>query len=81
MRPTSVGKPLPGTEAWLSNEEDSGWEPMRCELIVRGGHVRCGYWNDAEISVHRLWPGELPGELVCHTGDMFRMDDEEISTL
>lgn len=76
VRPTSVGKPLPGTEAWLSGEEGQRLEANEIgELIVRGGHVRCGYWNDAEVSAYRLWPGELPGELVCHTGDMFRMDD------
>jgi long-chain acyl-CoA synthetase len=75
--PTSVGKAMPGTEIWLIDEDGRQLDSSQIgELVVRGGHVRCGYWNDPQTSAHRLRPGPLPGELVCHTGDMFRMDEE-----
>jgi acyl-coenzyme A synthetase/AMP-(fatty) acid ligase len=76
-RPTSVGKAMPGTEVWMIDEDGQRLGPNDSgELVVRGGHVRCGYWNDPQTSAQRLRPGPLPGELVCHTGDMFRMDEE-----
>ena len=76
-RPSSVGKAFPGTEVWLVDEDGErlGSEQIG-ELVVRGGHVRCGYWNDPETSALRFRPGLLPGELVCYSGDMFQMDDE-----
>lgn len=75
--PGSVGKQFPGTEVWIQNENgvrlgagESG------ELIVRGGHVRSGYWNDPLASEKRFRPGPLAGELICHTGDIFQMDED-----
>jgi amino acid adenylation domain-containing protein len=76
-RPTSVGKPLPGTEVWLVDEKGQRIGPNQIgELVVRGGHVRCGYWNDPQTSARRFRPVPLPGEFVCHTSDLFRMDEE-----
>jgi long-chain acyl-CoA synthetase len=76
-RPASVGKPFPGTQAWIVGEDGRRLGPDRIgELVVRGGHVRSGYWNNPTASAERFRPGSLPGELVCHTGDMFRMDEE-----
>ncbi len=46
------------------------------ELVVRGGHVRSGYWNNPESTALRFRPGPTPGETVCFTGDMFRTDEE-----
>jgi long-chain acyl-CoA synthetase len=75
--PTSVGKAMPGTEVWLIDEDGQRLGPNQIgELVVRGGNVRCGYWNDPETSAQRLRPGPLPGELMCYSGDMFRMDEE-----
>ncbi len=77
QRPTSVGKSTPGTQAWIVGEDDKRLGPNEIgELVVRGGHVRSGYWNDPAASAQRFRPGPLPGELVCYTGDMFRMDAE-----
>jgi long-chain acyl-CoA synthetase len=72
----SVGHAFPGTEVWLVNEEGERLGPNQIgELVVRGGHVRNGYWNDPETSKIRFRPGLLPGEFVCYSGDMFRMDN------
>jgi long-chain acyl-CoA synthetase len=77
LHPTSVGKPFPGTQAWIVGEDGQqlGSDQVG-ELVVRGGHVRSGYWNNPAASVQRFQPGPLPGELVCFTGDMFRMDED-----
>jgi acyl-CoA synthetase (AMP-forming)/AMP-acid ligase II len=72
-----VGIPIPGTEAWLEDPDGKRLGPGEVgELVVRGRHVMRGYWGDAEATAQRFRPGALPGERVCHTGDLFRMDDE-----
>jgi len=77
QRPTSVGKPTPGAQAWIVGEDGQRLGPDEIgELVVRGSHVRSGYWNDPAASAQRFRPGPLPGELVCFTGDMFRTDEE-----
>ena len=74
-RSASVGKAFPGTEVWLQNDRGERLGPNQTgELVVRGGHVRSGYWHDPETSAQRFYPGALPGEQVCHTGDLFKMD-------
>jgi long-chain acyl-CoA synthetase len=76
-RPDSVGKPFPGTQAWIESEDGRRLGPDGVgELVVRGNHVRSGYWNDPSLSERRFRPGALPGELVCYTGDQFRMDED-----
>jgi amino acid adenylation domain-containing protein len=77
IRPDSVGIAIPGTEAWLEDGEGRRLAPGEVgELVVRGRHVMRGYWGDAEATAARFRPGPIPGERVCHTGDLFRMDDE-----
>lgn len=77
QRPSSVGKPFPGTQAWIVGEDGQKLGPDEIgELVMRGGHVRSGYWNDPETSARRFRPGPLPGELLCYTGDQFRTDQE-----
>lgn len=77
QRPTSVGRPFPGTQAWLVGEDGQQLGPDQIgELVVRGGHVRTGYWNDPATSAGRFRPGSLLDELVYYTGDIFRMDEE-----
>jgi long-chain acyl-CoA synthetase len=74
----SVGKPFPGTQAWIIDDDGHRIsEPDQIgELVVRGSHVRSGYWRDPLLSSRRFQSGPLPGELVCHTGDIFRMDED-----
>jgi acyl-coenzyme A synthetase/AMP-(fatty) acid ligase len=76
-RADSVGIPIPGTEAWLEDAQGNRVGPGEVgELVVRGRHVMRGYWGDAEATGQRFPPGPLPGERVCRTGDLFRMDGE-----
>jgi acyl-CoA synthetase (AMP-forming)/AMP-acid ligase II len=74
-RPESVGIAIPGTEAYLVDDEgrrlafgSSG------ELVIRGPHVMKGYWENPEATAQALKPGPLPNEMVLYTGDLFRTD-------
>jgi long-chain acyl-CoA synthetase len=77
VRPTSVGKPIPGTEAWIEDAEGNSVGPGEVgELIVRGAHVMQGYWGDPQATAERLRPGRWPWERVLVTGDLFWRDEE-----
>jgi acyl-CoA synthetase (AMP-forming)/AMP-acid ligase II len=76
-RPDSVGVAIPGTEVWLEDEGGRRLGPGEVgELVVRGRHVMRGYWGDEAATARRFRPGPLPGERVCHTGDLFRRDED-----
>jgi amino acid adenylation domain-containing protein len=76
-RPTSVGIPIPGTEAWVEDEQGNVAGPGQVgELMIRGSHVMQGYWNDPEATAERLRPGRWPWERVLASGDLFRCDEE-----
>jgi acyl-coenzyme A synthetase/AMP-(fatty) acid ligase len=77
VRPGSVGIPIPGTEAWVEDDEGHrlGADEVG-ELVVRGRHVMRGYWNDPVTSAVRFRPGKISGERLCYTGDLFRMDSD-----
>ena len=76
-RPTSVGIPIPGTEAWIEDDDGNVLGPDEIgQLIVRGAHVMKGYWNDPELTAERLRPGRWPWERVLATGDLFRSDGD-----
>lgn len=76
-RPDSVGLPIPGTEAWIEDEEGCRLPAGQTgELIVRGRHVMSGYWNAPEASATRFQPGRHDGERVFRSGDLFRQDEE-----
>jgi amino acid adenylation domain-containing protein len=74
-RPGSVGIAIPGTEVWLEDETGRRLGPDEVgELVIRGGHVMRGYWENPGATAKRYRPGPLPGERVCYSGDLFRMD-------
>jgi acyl-CoA synthetase (AMP-forming)/AMP-acid ligase II len=76
-RPTSVGKGMPNEEVYLVDEEGRELPPGSTgELVVRGSNVMRGYWNKPEETARCLRPGRYPGEVVLHTGDLFRTDEE-----
>jgi acyl-coenzyme A synthetase/AMP-(fatty) acid ligase len=76
-RPGSVGIAIPGTEVWLEDEDGNRLGPGEVgELVVRGRHVMRGYWEAPEATAARYRPGPIPGERLCYTGDLFRMDEE-----
>jgi acyl-CoA synthetase (AMP-forming)/AMP-acid ligase II len=76
-RPGSVGIAIPGTQVWLEDELGNRLGPNQVgELVIRGGHVMRGYWEAPQATAKRYRPGPLPGERVCYSGDLFRMDEE-----
>ncbi len=76
-RPGSVGIAIPGTEVWVEDENGVRLGPNQIgELVIRGGHVMRGYWEKPEKTAERYKPGPIPGERLCYSGDLFRMDDE-----
>ena len=77
IRPTSVGRGMPNEEVWLVDEEGRRLpDGSMGELVIRGSHVMRGYWEKPEETAERLRPGPIPGEMVLHSGDLFRTDDE-----
>ena len=77
VRPDSVGIAIPGTEVWVQDEDGNRLGPGQVgELVVRGRHVMRGYWGDPKKTAARYRPGPLPGERLCYTGDLFRMDQD-----
>ncbi len=76
-RPGSVGIAIPGTEVWIEDESGKRLGSGETgELVVRGRHVMRGYWGNTGATAERYRPGLIPGERLCYTGDLFRMDDE-----
>jgi long-chain acyl-CoA synthetase len=74
-RPDSVGIAIPGTEVWVEGPDGARLGPDEIgELVVRGRHVMRGYWRDPAETARRFRPGIIPGERLCYTGDLFRMD-------
>ena len=75
--PGSVGIAIPGTEVWLEDESGNRLGPNQIgELVIRGPHVMRGYWENPEATAKRYRPGPGPGERVCYSDDLFRMDDK-----
>lgn len=76
-RPTSSGKPIPGTEVWIRTPSGVAAGPGEVgELVVRGPHVMRGYWEDPEATAARVQPGRWPWQRELSTGDLFRRDEE-----
>ncbi|WP_437767449.1 class I adenylate-forming enzyme family protein [Sorangium sp. So ce281] len=76
-RPSSVGIAMPNEELWIEREDGTHAEPGEVgELVVRGPNVMRGYWRNPDATARALRPGPLPGEVVLHTGDLFKMDED-----
>ncbi len=76
-KPGSVGIAIPGTEAWIEDAQGNRVGPgVIGELVVRGRHVMRGYWEAPELTAKRYRPGPIPGERICYSGDLFRMDED-----
>jgi long-chain acyl-CoA synthetase len=76
-KPTSVGRPIPGTEAFVLDEEGRPVKPGETGILyVRGPHVMAGYWRSPELSAHMLKEGPVPGERMLCTHDNFTVDED-----
>jgi len=76
-KPASVGIAIPNTEMWIVDERGERVPAgVVGELVIRGATVMKGYWEKPQATAQKLKPGPLPGELVLHTGDYCRMDEE-----
>jgi long-chain acyl-CoA synthetase len=76
QRPGSVGIPIPGTDAWIEDEEGRRLPFDRTgELVIAGPHVMRGYWEDPDATARRF-RSTADGGRVCCTGDLFRQDGD-----
>ena len=76
-KPTSVGRAIPGTEAFVLDEE--GLPVAHGEtgvLHVRGPHLMEGYWGDAALTEEWLKNGPDHGERMLCTHDHFTVDED-----
>lgn len=88
LRPGSVGKAIPNTQACIVDEHNRPVGPnVVGELVVRGAHIMRGYWEAPEQTAARFrtvpfaTSGKqpalgLPGETLLYTNDLFRMDQD-----
>lgn len=76
-KPTSVGRAIPGTEAFVLNDEGRTVAPGETGLLyVRGPHLMTGYWGDPELTAARLQDGPGPAERTLCTNDHFTVDED-----
>lgn len=76
-RPGSVGIAIPGTKAYVVDDQGALAAPGETgELVISGSHLMKGYWNDEEATKKALRPGPLPGQKILHTGDLFTADED-----
>jgi long-chain acyl-CoA synthetase len=77
IRPTSVGRGMPNEEVWLVDGEGKRLpNGSTGELVIRGSNVMRGYWEKPAQTAERLKPGPIPGEMILHSGDIFRTDED-----
>ncbi|MGQ9759206.1 MAG: long-chain-fatty-acid--CoA ligase [Candidatus Methanomethylicaceae archaeon] len=70
-KPGSVGKPIPGVEVRIVDDEDNELPTNEVgEIVVRGPSVMKGYWNKPQETEEAFRNGWF------HTGDLGRMDEE-----
>ncbi|MGW7569277.1 AMP-binding protein [Streptomyces tendae] len=76
-RPDSVGRPLPGTEVRILDEDGRPVPTGRSgEIVVLGPHVMPGYWRSPELTAATFRTDEATGGLRLHTGDYGRLDED-----
>ncbi len=88
IRPNSIGKPIPGVEIHVINEQGEECKPREVgELIHRGGYIYKGYWKSKEDTQRRYksvrilekvvdLEGDLTDEIVVASGDYVYRDEE-----
>ncbi|QSB16011.1 AMP-binding protein [Natronosporangium hydrolyticum] len=77
QRPGSVGRPLPGTEVMILDDEGREVPTGGVgEIVVRGPHVMPGYWRAPELSANTFRVGPDRSGPQLHTGDYGWLDSE-----
>lgn len=77
QRKLSVGKAIPFTQMWVLDEQGVRHDKAATgELVIRGETVMQGYWKNETATNARLKRDPISGDMVLHTGDQVRLDDE-----
>lgn len=78
VKPESVGKAMPNTEAFIVDEQGNKiTQPgVVGELVVQGPNVMVGYWNKPKETDEVIKPGNNPGDRWLYSGDLFTMDED-----
>jgi acyl-coenzyme A synthetase/AMP-(fatty) acid ligase len=76
-KPTSIGKAIPGTEAFVLTEEGQPAKAGETGVLhVRGPHIMMGYWRAPGLTAEKLADGPYPGERTMSTHDHFTVDED-----
>ncbi len=76
-RPESVGRPLPGTEVLVLDEEGRPLPPGETgEIVAHGPHVMGGYWRNPEATARSFRPCPAGCGMRLHTGDYGSKDED-----
>jgi long-chain acyl-CoA synthetase len=76
-KPTSVGRAMPNSETYIVDEAGRRCSPREVgELVVRGASLMVGYWRRPDETARALRDGDIFGEKVLFTGDLFWMDED-----
>lgn len=74
-RPLSVGRAIPGGQAYVIDEAGNPVPPgVTGELVVEGPHVMTGYWQDDPASLNKVT--SVGGGRRLYTGDLFTTDED-----
>jgi acyl-coenzyme A synthetase/AMP-(fatty) acid ligase len=70
-RPDSIGKPLPGVEISVVNEQGEECRPFEVgELVHYGAMITQGYWNDPEMTKMKFQRDHV------YSGDLVKRDED-----
>lgn len=74
---TSVGRAMPNSETYILDEQGRRCAPREIgELVVRGTSVMRGYWRRPNETANALRDGDISGEKILFTGDLFWKDED-----
>jgi acyl-CoA synthetase (AMP-forming)/AMP-acid ligase II len=80
LRPSSMGKAIPGCELFVLDEADRECPAGRVgELVHRGPTVALGYWHDDEATARVFRDDPIDSkrtDRVVYSGDLVRRDEE-----